>query len=391
MQVGDVVISGAVHLHGVGSTIIVVEEVMGFGFPVGSDLLLQQLAAGVEVGVGYSRFRRHDPLVAVGCRLFGGLHRFLRLFDRVMLNRRVRRLRRQAADAFRLAAACTSPAGSALVLDPVVSRGLHIDRLFHRAADRAGAKGINRLRAAGECVSRAAVAVIARSSHNVGLPLRTAGAGFQRIAVRAAGRCHRFGNRVDVGMVCLHHRRFLRPDAVQVVAVGHGGFRVALGIGRAGQSSAAGPGEGPIPAIIVSRGIAAAVVGDGVAVIRRQQVLPAFVAVGIAVGFGAVGGSQQVTRGIVGKLAGQPVGPAEADGIPGNAGGGASCPGGVGVRSARFAVDARQAAQSVVEVLDFPAVTLESVLSEACRFLPQQPDLMLMFSESQSHHDASRT
>ena len=166
-------------------------------------------------------------------------------------------------------------------------------------------------------------------------------------------------------------------------------------------------------------------------VVGRQQVLPAFVAVGIAVGFGAVGGRQEVAcrivgegisgravggpgelaerivgigpgfpaggfpgdiaRGIVGKLAGQPVGPAEADGIAGNTGGGAGCSGGVGVRSARFAVDARQAAQRVVEVLDFPAVTLESVLSEACRFLPQQPDLMLMFSESQSHHDASRT
>ena len=291
-----------------------------------------------------------------------------------MLNRRVRRLRRQAADAFRLAAACTSPAGSALVLDPVVSRGLHIDRLFHRAADRAGAKGINRLRAAGECVSRAAVAVIARSSHNVGLPLRTAGAGFQRIAVRAAGRCHRFGNRVDVGMVCLHHRRFLRPDAVQVVAVGHGSFRVALGIGRAGQSSAAGPGEGPIPAVIVGGGVAAAVVGDGVAVVGRQQVLPAFVAVGIAVSLAAVGGGQQVARcvvgegigrgavggsgelaerivgigpglaagglpgdiarGIVGKLAGQPVCPAKTDGIAGNTGGGAGCSGGVGVGSA---------------------------------------------------------
>ena len=110
------------------------------------------------------------------------------------------------------------------------------------------------------------------------------------------------------------------------------------------------------------------------AVIRRQQVLPAFVAVGITVGFAAVGGRQEVAcgvvgecigsctvtgpgelaesiigigpgfpaggllrniaRGIVGKLAGQPVGPAEADGIAGNAGGGAGCSGGVGVGSA---------------------------------------------------------
>ena len=126
-------------------------------------------------------------------------------------------------------------------------------------------------------------------------------------------------------------------------------------------------------------------------VVGRQQVLPAFVAVGIAVGFGAVGGSQQVARcvvgegvgrgavagpgelaegiigigpglaagglpgdiarRVVGKLAGEPVGPAEADGIPGNAGGGAGCPGGVGVGSAGFAVTARQAAQGVVGIV----------------------------------------
>ena len=78
-----------------------------------------------------------------------------------------------------------------------------------------------------------------------------------------------------MGMIRLYHRRFLRPHAVQVVAVGHGSFHFALGIGRAGQSSAAGPGEGPIPAVIVGGGVAAAVVGDGVAVVGRQQV-PSF-------------------------------------------------------------------------------------------------------------------
>ena len=177
-----------------------------------------------------------------------------------------------------------------------------------------------------------------------------------------------------MGMQRVRRHGFLRPHAVQVVAVGHGGFRVALGIGRAGQSSAAGPGEGPIPAIIVSRGVAAAVVGDGVAVVGRQLVLPAFVAVGIAVGLAAVGGRQKVSgrvvgegigrgavggsgelpegivgigpglaagglpgdiaRGVVGKLAGQPVCPAKTDGIAGNTGGGAGCSGGVGVGSA---------------------------------------------------------
>ena len=110
------------------------------------------------------------------------------------------------------------------------------------------------------------------------------------------------------------------------------------------------------------------------AVVGRQQVLPAFVAVGIAVRFAAVGGGQQVARcvvgegigrgavggsgelaegvigigpglaagglpgdiarRVVGKLAGQPVGPAKTDSIAGNTGGGAGCSGGVGVGSA---------------------------------------------------------
>ena len=127
------------------------------------------------------------------------------------------------------------------------------------------------------------------------------------------------------------------------------------------------------------------------AVVGRQQVLPTFVAVGIGVGLAAVGGGQQVARcvvgegigrgavtgpgelaerivgigpglaaggflgdiarGVVGKLAGQPVCPAENDGIAGNTGGGAGCSGGVGVRSARFAVAVRHAAQAAVRIV----------------------------------------
>ena len=138
--------------------------------------------------------------------------------------------------------------------------------------------------------------------------------------------------------------------------------------------------------------VARCVVGEGIG--RGAVTGPGELAegiIGIGPGLAAGGFPGDIARGVVGTLAGEPVCPAEADGILGNTGGGAGCSGGVGVGSARFAVDARQAAQSVVEVLDFPVVTLESVLSEACRFLPQQPDLMLMFSESQSHHDASRT
>ena len=40
LQVGDVIVGGSVHLHGVGFSGIVVEEVMGLGGPVGRYLLL---------------------------------------------------------------------------------------------------------------------------------------------------------------------------------------------------------------------------------------------------------------------------------------------------------------------------------------------------------------
>ena len=51
LQIGDVIVSRSVHLHGVGGTVVIVEEVVGFGLAVGGHLLLQQLAAGAEVTV----------------------------------------------------------------------------------------------------------------------------------------------------------------------------------------------------------------------------------------------------------------------------------------------------------------------------------------------------
>ena len=103
-----------------------------------------------------------------------------------------------------------------------------------------------------------------------------------------------------MGMQRVRRHGFLRPHAVQVVAVGHGGFRVALGIGRAGQSSAAGPGEGPIPAVIVSRGVAAAVVGDRCAADGCQEVAPVRIAVGVRQRARAVRRGTEVARRIVG-------------------------------------------------------------------------------------------
>ena len=49
LQVGDVIVGGSVHLHSVGFSGIVVEEIMGLSDPVGRYLLLQQLPTGVDV------------------------------------------------------------------------------------------------------------------------------------------------------------------------------------------------------------------------------------------------------------------------------------------------------------------------------------------------------
>ena len=62
LQVGHIVISGPIDLHGVGLAGIVVEEVMGLGGPVGRYLLLLQLAARIDVAVGNSGFGLQNPV-----------------------------------------------------------------------------------------------------------------------------------------------------------------------------------------------------------------------------------------------------------------------------------------------------------------------------------------
>ena len=68
------------------------------------------------------------------------------------------------------------------------------------------------------------------------------------------------------------------PQAARIVGVGHAGGAVR----RRGKASAVLPSEGPTGAVVVAQGVADLVVGDGLAVIRRQQIPPLAVAVGIA-------------------------------------------------------------------------------------------------------------
>ena len=74
------------------------------------------------------------------------------------------------------------------------------------------------------------------------------------------------------------------PDAVAVVDIGVG-LAVYYGFG---QPPSLCPGKGVPPAIVVAQRIAAAVVGNGLVVISRQQVSPLAVAIGVAVAGSAV-------------------------------------------------------------------------------------------------------
>ena len=49
LQVGHIIIGGAIDLHSVGLAGVVIEEVVSFSGPVGRYLLLQQLPTGVDV------------------------------------------------------------------------------------------------------------------------------------------------------------------------------------------------------------------------------------------------------------------------------------------------------------------------------------------------------
>ena len=55
---------------------------------------------------------------------------------------------------------------------------------------------------------------------------------------------------------------------------------------------ALGPAKGPTGAVVIAGGVADGIVGDGLAVVLRQQVAPGRIPVGVGMAAGAVGGGQ---------------------------------------------------------------------------------------------------
>ena len=62
LQICDVIIGRAIDLHGIRLAGVVIEEVVSFSGPVGRNLLLQQLPAGIDVAVGNSGFGFQNPV-----------------------------------------------------------------------------------------------------------------------------------------------------------------------------------------------------------------------------------------------------------------------------------------------------------------------------------------
>ena len=94
-----------------------------------------------------------------------------------------------------------------------------------------------------------------------------------------------------------------------VVAVA-GGFTA---VGGACQTPSFRPGEGIAVAIVIAQRIAVAVVGDGLPVNRRQQVLPLAVSIGVGMGLGTIVKACDIAVGIVAVAGDQGVGAALVD------------------------------------------------------------------------------
>ena len=82
------------------------------------------------------------------------------------------------------------------------------------------------------------------------------------------------------------------PQTVHSVGVRNG--RTAVVCRR--QPTAALPGEVPACAVVIAQGVANGIIGDGMSIVRRQQVWPRSVAVGVSVPICR----QEIARGIVG-------------------------------------------------------------------------------------------
>ena len=71
-------------------------------------------------------------------------------------------------------------------------------------------------------------------------------------------------------------------------------------VGGGGQGSAVAPAHGPPGAVVIAGGIAGAIVGDGLAVVSCQQILPVGITVGVAVVFTVLGSSQDIAHIVIG-------------------------------------------------------------------------------------------
>ena len=87
-----------------------------------------------------------------------------------------------------------------------------------------------------------------------------------------------------MSMVNLLRDGLTGTDAVQVIGVANIALAGIAAAGCAAQRPSAGPAKGPIPTVVIGGGIAASVIGNSVAVVGRQQILPAGIPVSIGIG-----------------------------------------------------------------------------------------------------------
>ena len=104
-----------------------------------------------------------------------------------------------------------------------------------------------------------------------------------------------------MSMVDLFRNSLTSTDAIQVIGVANIALAGLAAAGCTAQSSSAGPAKGPGLSIVVGSGIAASVIGNSVAVISRQQVLPTGIPISIGMGLAAVRSGQDISGIVIGE------------------------------------------------------------------------------------------
>ena len=161
-----------------------------------------------------------------------------------------------------------------------MAKGFHVVRAGGRSAFGTGIQRVALCGAGGFNDLRLGI-VVPRCGHIIGIPGCAAGTGLHGIALGSTGRHYRSGLRVGMSMVNLLRDGLTSADAVQVIGVANAALAGIAAAGCAAQSPAAGPAKGPIPTVVIGGGIAAAVIGNGMAVVSRQQVFPAGIPVSV--------------------------------------------------------------------------------------------------------------